>query len=223
MPHVQTFHDDEHLGEICSDTCVCKTSWASQQRDFRRHTRAFAALLTAVQRAGVRVVYHTLFARSSTKLVNRVDALRAYADNVARHELTRANFFDAGGTYLNMWPVYRAYQGLANQHLAYYGVSSLHTSPLLLRDWPTLPDLVSMRLQLGLSALCSERHDHAAGFPCGHGSEFTPLAAFVESLNAQCSCERHGLSITAPHLCNRSGPVLTTLQAYSLFLAYPSA
>ena len=66
-------------------------------------------------------------------------------------------------------------------------------------------DLGALRAQFALSAVCGEGNGSA--LPCGVGRAFLPMARFVGSLRAACSCGgSHALSIGEPLLCAAERP-----------------
>eukprot|EP00965_Chrysotila_dentata_P240419 6203703-Pleurochrysis_carterae.AAC.3 len=194
-----SFHDDVNLGTSCDSSCSCNSTWSSQLGEYIHYMQGVASLLALLQRSGTSVVWMTLFPRGK-QYRGGPDFLRAVVDQAAQTELERAGFVREGGRIVDQWPVYRSYFQNGN-----YGPSSLHTAPLTIADCNLPPDLVSMRTHFLLDAICTAQGQWEPR--CGMGSQYRPQAAYVTSLNAQCSCARYGLSIFTPHLCNTSyGP-----------------
>ena len=158
------------------------------------------------------------------------------ADDVALRSLREAGFFTAGGRMIDMWPLYASYFQLAARKRASFGWSSIHVSPLILRT-QTQPDLMTMRVQLGLAALCpwtkaahtrrsprrgdSRENEHEEGGtwepPCGLGTIFEPQAAFVREMNAECTCGL-ALSVGTGKWCNAT-PGTTRLDGTAMLNA----
>ena len=197
-----TFHDDTSLGETCSTTgCACNRSWAELEAAHKHDKRRYARYLTAVQRRGTQVVYMSMFPRCKDHC-GAPDFLRAFADDVAHHELHAAGFYEAGGRFVDQWPLAAAYWDVKQRGKSQYGPSSLHYATTSIGDRYVLPDFVGMREQFALNALCSDAP--AAHQPCGPPgrNHFTPQARTVYDSGANCSCGPWGLSIHRPILCN---------------------
>ena len=136
---------------------------------------AVASNLTTLQRAGVQVVWFSLFARDKDTH-GGPDVVRSVADHVVLKQLRAAGFFGAGGRLVDQWPLYASYFGLAGSRpaRATFGHSSsglhssLHYSATSHSDRLVVPDLGAMRVQLALDALCS---GSAWLPPCGLGGD----------------------------------------------------
>ena len=193
-----TFHDDTSLGErTCSTTgCACNRSWAELEVAHKHDKRRYARYLTAIQRRGTQVVYMSIFPRCKDHC-GAPDFLRAFADDVAHHELHAAGFYEAGGRFVDQWPLAAAYWDVKQRGKSQYGPSSLHYATTSVGDRYVLPDFVGMREQFALNALCSDAP--AAHQPCGPPgrNHFTPQARTVYESGANCSCGPWGLSIPA--------------------------
>lgn len=209
-----TFHDDVQLGGPCADasknSCGCAAepagdpsskhfpqnlTWPQRMQRYRYHAAGAARLVTGLQAAGTRVVHVSLFPRYAG-----VDEfIRAAADEMLFSELKAAGFFSAGGRYMDQWPIYTGYFELSREHRADFGPSSLHYSQLSVRDRMMTNDLSLARLTLLLNGWCTSAAE--ASSPCGVGSQFLPLAGYVQELDATCSCGPFGMSITTPKLC----------------------
>ena len=128
-----------------------------------------ASNLTTLQRAGVQVVWFSLFARDKDTH-GGPDVVRSVADHVVLKQLRAAGFFGAGGRLVDQWPLYASYFGLVGSRpaRATFGPSSLHYSATSFSDRFVLPDLGAMRVQLALDALCS---GSAWLPPCGLGGD----------------------------------------------------
>ena len=70
-----------------------------------------ASNLTTLQRAGVQVVWFSLFARDKDTH-GGPDVVRSVADHVVLKQLRAAGFFGAGGRLVDQWPLYASYFGL---------------------------------------------------------------------------------------------------------------
>jgi hypothetical protein len=209
-----SFHDDMQLGGPCGRAsrkeCECAAqpmgdpasksfphnlTWSQRVERYRYHAAQAVRLLTGVQAAGTRVAYLSLFPRSS----GVEEYLRAAADDVLFAQLKTAGFFAAGGLYMDQWPIYASYFDLGRAHRAEWGLSTLHYAQLSNRGHMMTNDLILARLTLLLNSWCTPAAE--ASSPCGVGSHCLPLAAYVRSLNASCSCGSVGMTRQAPQLC----------------------
>ena len=149
----------------------CNTSWSEKLARYTSDAAAVASNLTTLQRAGVQVVWFSLFARDKTTH-GGPDVVRSMADHVVHKQLRIAGFFGAGGRLVDQWPLYASYFGLVDSRpaRATFGPSSLHYSASSFADRFVLPDLGAMRVQFALDALCSTS---AWVPPCGLGGDNT--------------------------------------------------
>ena len=193
-----TFHDDTHLVTDCAPVgCQCNTSWGEKLARFERDAAAVAANMTTLQRAGVQVVWFSLFARDKNTH-GGPDVVRSMADHVVHRQLRIAGFFGAGGRLVDQYPLYAAYFQLVGSTRAMLGPSSLHYSATSFADRFVLPDLGAMRVQFALDALCS---NSAWEPPCGLERDNTEQVQFVEAFQPECQCGNYALSTGSALLC----------------------
>ena len=196
-----TFHDDIHLVNDCSPTgCQCNTSWSEKVARYASDAAAVATNMTTLQRAGVQVVWFSLFARDKSTH-GGPDVVRSVADHVVHQQLRIAGFFGAGGRLVDQWPLYAAYFGLVGSKRAMFGPSSLHYSATSFADRFVLPDLGAMRVQFALDALCSTTS--AWEPPCGLGRDNAEQVRLVEAFRPECQCGRYALSTGTALLCRK--------------------
>ena len=91
--------------------CQCNTSWSEKLARYSSDAAAVASNLTTLQRAGVQVVWFSLFARDKNTH-GGPDVVRSVADHVVMKQLRAAGFFGAGGRLVDQWPLYASYFGL---------------------------------------------------------------------------------------------------------------
>ena len=152
----------------------CRPSVArAGARSSRRRAAAVVSNLTTLRRAGVKVVWFSLFARDKTTH-GGPDVVRSMADHVVHRQLRIADFFGAGGRLVDQWPLYASYFGLVGSRpaRATFGPSSLHYSaPARLRTAscrptsapcaPSLPSTLSARAARGWVPPCGLGVDNA--------------------------------------------------------------
>ena len=98
------------------NTCQCTSSWNEKLNQYERSAAQVAQNLTALQQAGVRVVWLTLFPRAGTH--GGPDPLRGVADHAVQRQLRASGFFDAGGRVMDQYPLYSSYFGLLAERRA---------------------------------------------------------------------------------------------------------
>ena len=119
-----------------------------------------ASNLTTLQRAGVQVVWFSLFARDKWTH-GGPDAVRSMADHVVHKQLRAAGFFDAGGRLVDQYPLYASYFGLVGRHRAAFGPSSLHYSATSFADRFVLPCVENCRPEASANSPASARSSSA--------------------------------------------------------------
>ena len=121
-----------------------------------------ASNLTTLQRAGVQVVWFSLFARDKTTH-GGPDVVRSMADHVVHKQLRTAGFFGAGGRLVDQWPLYASYFGLVGSRpaRATFGPSSLHYSATSFADRFVLPCVENCRPEASADSPASARSSSA--------------------------------------------------------------
>ena len=201
-----TFHDDAHLVTACtSKGCQCNISWSEKLARYASDAAAVASNLTTLQRAGVQVVWFSLFARDKNTH-GGPDVVRGVVDHAVHTQLRASGFFDAGGRLVDQWPLYASYFGLVrSRHAAAFSTSSVHYSASSHGDRFVLPDLGAMRVQLALDALCS---DSAWEPPCGLERDYMEQTQLVATFQPDCQCAGFALSIGSAFFCRKSNDIL---------------